>query len=186
MAPTKLEEPFQGNRLTFTSKVPFDTVLKRLGKELLDRPEDTHNNPSFLFARETPDAPVNAEIFKSRVESAVGPAGLMQFYLFNHGDMLRMHGLNEGRGLRRILVGNPLIAMSLMSRDVRAGISAPVDVLVKENEDKSTSIIFHSPLAMMAGINKDDELVERAASLTSRLENVVLQVLDEDSLDAKI
>jgi uncharacterized protein (DUF302 family) len=181
MPPQKISEPFRATRITYTSTAPYATAISRLEKEFLSRPASTHNNLSFLFAA-PPSEAFTPEIFKSNVRAAAGPHGFMQLHAFNHGDLLALHGLNGGRGLQRILVGNPLTAVDVLSRDLRVALSAPVDMLIMENEAGGTSVVWRDPLIEMTALNsEDEELVQHVTKLANGLEKVVIAALEERS-----
>lgn len=149
----KISEKSQATRISYTSTTLYATVISRLEKEFLSRPASTHSDLSFLLAT-PPSETLNAEVFKSNVRAAAGPHGFLQLHAFNHGDLLAMHGLNGGRGLQRIFVGNPMTAIDVLSRDLRVGLSAPVDILNIENEGGGTSVVWQDPLYRDDGVEQ--------------------------------
>lgn len=90
-----------------------------------------------------------------------------------------LHGVNGGRGVQRLLVGNPLTAVDLLSRDLKIGLSAPYDLLVLENEDGSSSVVYQDPMAMFTGCSGDEELISAATKMSSGLEKLVVGALEE-------
>jgi uncharacterized protein (DUF302 family) len=69
------------------------------------------------------------------VQAALGPAGLMQFASFDHGQYLGKEWGAPGPRVMRIVAGNPLI-MKEMARHVHdAGSYAPVTLLIDERPD---------------------------------------------------
>jgi len=69
------------------------------------------------------------------VQSAIGPAGLMQFASFDHGQYLNKEWGAKGPRVVRLVAGNPLI-MKEMARHVHdAGSYAPVTLLIDERPD---------------------------------------------------
>jgi uncharacterized protein (DUF302 family) len=65
-------------------------------------------------------------------ERFVGESGFMLFYEIDHGGWLPRFGINP-RTVRWVL-GNPLIAITMIRHDITAGLFAPVEFLVTEKE----------------------------------------------------
>ena len=76
------------------------------------------------------DAP---EAVRARLEGMVGPSGFMLFRTSDHGALLRLVG--QKKKAVQYLVGNPLFAIQMTQHDVRAGLYAPLRVLLYEDED---------------------------------------------------
>jgi uncharacterized protein (DUF302 family) len=179
MPVNKVAEPFEGRRLNFSSKKPYDAVLAALAKNLGTQPDRDENDLSFLFAT-APGESLTLDRFKSNVRASAGPKGLMQLLTVNHGLGLQMHGLNGGRGVKRLLIGNPLTAAELLQDDLRVGLSAPWDLLVMEREDGGTRIAYYDPLAMLGSLNvKSEEFKLTVGKLAGAIEWVVTTALEE-------
>ncbi|BBZ45521.1 hypothetical protein [Mycobacterium parmense] len=61
----------------------------------------------------------NWQEYQERVEPQVGPSGFMLFSLINHGAWITKAGID--RKLMRVILGNPLIAITMLHHDVTAG-----------------------------------------------------------------
>jgi uncharacterized protein (DUF302 family) len=69
------------------------------------------------------------------VQKGLGPTGLMEFFRFDHGDVLRKaHGEKAPR-VFRFLIGNPLIMKKMVEHVPDAGSYAPVTILVDARAD---------------------------------------------------
>jgi uncharacterized protein (DUF302 family) len=75
----------------------------------------------------------SSDELKSVVDSALGPAGLMEFTRFDFGEVLRKDHATAPRSLR-IVAGNPMIMMEMVKHVPDAGSYAPITILVDERE----------------------------------------------------
>ena len=75
------------------------------------------------------------ESYQERVEHYVGPSGFMLFGLFDHGAWITKAGID--RKALRVILGNPLIAITMLRHDVTAGLFAPVEVLLTRRGRRS-------------------------------------------------
>lgn len=85
-----------------------------------------------------------------------------------------MFGVGDGLKIQRVILGNPLIAITMLRRDVTAGLAVPVEVLVREIEKGGrTEVVYNLPSGLIAGLNRDEELVQAVAILDEKLEKLV-------------
>jgi hypothetical protein len=66
----------------------------------------------------------------ARIGAMAGDQGLMLFGAQDHGGLFALRG--EARKAKRFHVGNPLIAFQMTQQDIRAGLYAPLTMLVYE------------------------------------------------------
>lgn len=140
------------------------------------------------------------DIFREGVEAVLGPHGFMFFAEINHGSWIQLfmpssndRGPKElkkqavARQCKRIILGNPLIAMTMLQHDLNAGLAVPVELLLieqdegeeeeREGETKSgTRILYQLPSALIARVNKNPELREAAEKLDEKLEALVKDI----------
>lgn len=133
------------------------------------------------------------EIFQEKVESVLGPHGFMFFAEIDHGSWmgLFMPSLSntssgpegnpnraELRQCKRIILGNPLIATTMLQHDLNAGLAVPVELLLVENEEEEggTRIVYQLPSALIARVNTNPELKEAAEILDEKLEALVKDI----------
>ena len=125
--------------------------------------------------------------FTSIVNATVGPHEFMHFTEFDHGSWLPI--LNcptvktaDGRLLKakRFILGNPLIAFTMLRWDLDAGLFVPVELLLVEEEDSGCRIVFLMPSGLIAGYEGVGmELSKAAEVLDGKLEGLVVDVLRE-------
>jgi uncharacterized protein (DUF302 family) len=75
----------------------------------------------------------DAEAVRARLEGMAGPSGFMLFRTSDHGALLRLAG--QTKQAVQYLLGNPLFAVRMTQHDIRAGLYAPLRVLLYEDEE---------------------------------------------------
>jgi uncharacterized protein (DUF302 family) len=103
--------------------------------------------------------------FERTFESYEGPSGFMLFALIDHGSWLPNAGI-ERRALR-VILGNPLIAITMLRHDVTAGLFAPVELLILDEPDGS-SLTYVKPSSLMV-VQPNPELLSAAEQLDAKL-----------------
>lgn len=112
------------------------------------------------------------ESYRKKVESYVGPSGFMLFGLFDHGGWIAKAGVR--RKVLRMIIGNPLIAITMLRHDVRAGLFAPVEVLLV-GEGTRSSVTYVKPSSLMV-VEPDPALLAAAEALDAKLAALVAKV----------
>jgi uncharacterized protein (DUF302 family) len=107
-----------------------------------------------------PAASTDKEDFERRVEDVLGPSGFTRFLTIDHGDWLSKEG--HAKRIRMYVLGNPLIAITMMQHHVEAGLDVPVRLAIYEDADGSTKVVFNKPSTLMSALG--DEKVQAAAS----------------------
>jgi len=79
------------------------------------------------------------------------------------------------------VLGNPLIAQTMMVHDIRASLNIPPRVLVAEKEGGGTEIHYHLPSAVYA-LNDKSALKSAAEVLDAKLEALITKVLSDESV----
>jgi uncharacterized protein (DUF302 family) len=110
------------------------------------------------------------ERVRERLENAAGAEGLMLFGIRDHGMLLNLAGAH-GKA-RQYIIGNPLIAVTMTRHDIRAGLYAPLRILVYEAEDGSTRVEYDLPSSLFGQFN-EPEVAAVARSLDMKLANVI-------------
>lgn len=65
-----------------------------------------------------------------------------------------------------MIYGNPMIAITMLKEDVKAGLHVPVDALVVERADgKGTDVVWMKPSSMIAGHEGAGSELKRAAEV---------------------
>jgi uncharacterized protein (DUF302 family) len=112
----------------------------------------------------------DAEGTRARVEAMAGPSGFMLFGTNDHGSLLRLAG--QKRKAIQYVVGNPLFALRMTQHDIRAGLYAPLRVLIYQNEAGKTCLEYDRPSSLFGQFN-DERIAPVAAMLDRKLESLV-------------
>jgi uncharacterized protein (DUF302 family) len=157
------EIPFQGVRLRFESELGFDDVVEAL----LD---DVGHEPVAIddFAKRFD----TWASYEHEVQSHVGPAGFMLFATLNHGAWIKKTGIDQR--VLRVVIGNPLIAITMMRHDMTAGLFAPVELLITE-EAGGSAVTYVVPSSLVV-VEPDPPLLAAALALDAKLEALVAKV----------
>lgn len=114
-------------RFSVISKKPFQTVIGRLNSALGHPPQ----NVFWRAVERTRTFPALEKV----VRQSLGPSGFMQFFRFDHDEILwRAYGDSTPR-IKRFLIGNPLLMKQMVEHVPDAGSYAPVTILIDERPD---------------------------------------------------
>jgi uncharacterized protein (DUF302 family) len=108
----------------------------------------------------------DAEGVRAKLEAMAGPSGFMLFGTNDHGALLRLAG--QERKAIQYVVGNPLFALQMTRHDVRAGLYAPLRVLLYEDGEGRTCLEYDAPSSLFGQFG-DDRIRPVAAMLDEKL-----------------
>ncbi|CAM3272315.1 DUF302 domain-containing protein [Mycobacterium colombiense] len=150
------ETKFDGVRVRYDSTKSYDELRAALLADIGEQPVPIN------------DIAVGSgdwESYRQRVESHVGPSGFMLFGVVDHGAWITKAGID--RKALRVILGNPLIAITMLRHDVTAGLYAPVELLLLE-EDDGSSLTYVKPSSLMV-VQPNPELLSAAEQLDAKL-----------------
>lgn len=156
--------PFAGVRLRFASTKAFDDLVAALLAEVGATPVPID------------DIAVNFrdwDSYEGEVRSHVGPSGFMLFAQWDHGGWIGKAGID--RRVLRFVIGNPLIAITMLRHDVTAGLFAPVELLLTEEEGSTSALTYVRPSSLMV-VEPNDELLMAAGALDAKLATLATTV----------
>ena len=114
----------------------------------------------------------DTEAVRARIEAMAGPSGFMLFRTSDHGALLRLAG--QTRKAVQYLLGNPLFAVRMTQHDIRAGLYAPLRVLVYEDEGGKTCVEYDRPSSLFGQFGNAG-VTEVATMLDRKLEQLVAE-----------
>ena len=147
---------FDGVRVRYDSAKSYGELIGALLADIGDKPVPIND-----IATSTDDW----DSYRERVESHVGPSGFMLFALLDHGAWITKAGID--RKAIRVILGNPLIAITMLRHDVTAGLFAPVELLILD-EPAGSSLTYVKPSSLMA-VEPNHELLSAAEKLDAKL-----------------
>jgi len=117
---------------------------------------------------------VSLESFEKVVQSQTEQSGFMLFAEFDYHQWLGLYGIQ--RKLARWILGNPVIAITMIQHDLEAALFAPVELLLVEDENREgVTIIYDLPSSLMV-TRENPPLLEAAATLDAKLQDLVTEV----------
>jgi uncharacterized protein (DUF302 family) len=158
------ETRFDGVRVCYDSAKSYDELVAAL---LADIGEHAVSLDDFATASD------DWESYQQQVEPYVGPSGFMLFKLFDHGAWIKKAGID--RKVLRVILGNPLIAITMLRHDVTAGLFAPVEVLLVDEREGRSSLTYVQPSSLMV-VEHNPELLSAAKELDAKLAALAAKV----------
>jgi uncharacterized protein (DUF302 family) len=149
-----------------TSAKPFDDVSQAFERQLGRIDPGVYQSLA---------AGGDAEGARDKIEALAGPSGFMLFATHNHGALLRLAG--QKRKAVQYVVGNPLFALRMTQHDIRAGLYAPLRVLLYENEEGKTCVEYDKPSSLFGRFG-NAKIAAVAAMLDAKLEKLVTAALE--------
>ncbi len=143
---------------------PYDTVIDRLHASLGSTSRYPPKDPSILSA--------GNHAIEKVVNDAVGPHDFMLFQQYDWLPLLSAYDEGTGRKAKRVIFGNPLVARTMVRWDVKAGLFAPVSMLVTEDEGgEGTTCMYDLPSSLMVweGAENREELERAARELDEKM-----------------
>ena len=160
------ESRFMVDHVRLESDKPFEDVAKAFERQL---------------GRFDPDvakpliAGGDVEEARAKIEAMAGPSGFMLFGTNDHGSLLRLAG--QQRKAVQYVVGNPLFALQMTQHDIRAGLYAPLRVLLYEDERGRTCLEYDKPSSLF-GQFQNERISPTAAMLDKKLEALVAAAVE--------
>ena len=159
-------QPFEAKRVRFESTRSFDEVLLNLRKLV--------GTATSQKVNKLESAGGTREQFEKAIQSQVGESGFMLFLEIDHGEWLPLFGIQ--RKVVRWILGNPLLAITMIRHDITAGLFAPVELLLFDNESgDGSTVIYDLPSSLMA-IERNPALRDAAQELDRKLQTLVSRV----------
>ena len=158
------EISFTGVRIRFGSNKRFDEVVRALLADVGDTP---------LMIDELPAKCESWESYKAEVESHVGPSGFILFAVLNHGAWIKKVHIHKK--VLRLIIGNPLLAITMLRHDLTAGLFAPVELIVIEEDQDRSSLTYVRPSSLMV-IEPNEPLLAAAKELDAKLHALAAKV----------
>jgi uncharacterized protein (DUF302 family) len=96
--------------------------------------------------------------FERRVQAFEGPSGFMRFLDIDHGAWMTRIGL--GARCKLYILGNPLIARTMLKHDLGVGLNVPVRVMIYEDQRTGrTRLAYDLPSSLMSRLGNENVTV---------------------------
>lgn len=158
--------PFNGIRFRFDSTKTFDALVAALLADIGSTP---------VAADEIAVKFASWEAYEAELNTHVGASGFMLLALFDHGAWINKADINKK--VLRVILGNPLIAISMLRHDLTAGLFVPIELVIIEEDDGHSSLTYVQPSSLMV-IEPNPPLLAAARALDAKLEALAKKVTD--------
>jgi hypothetical protein len=160
-------QPFEAKRVRVESTRSLEEVLLNLrnvvGTTII--PQENIQEAGSALTREQ---------FEHVIGSQVGESGFTLFFEMNYGQWLPLFGIE--RKVVRWILGNPLLAITMIQHDIIASLFAPVELLLVENAPgNGSTVIYDLPSSLMV-IEPNAALETAAKELDRKLMMLVSRV----------
>jgi uncharacterized protein (DUF302 family) len=109
----------------------------------------------------------NAKDFETRMHALEGSSGFMQFFAADHGAWMGLVGLKARA--KFYVIGNPLIARTMIEHNVGVGLNVPVRVLIYEDATSGTCRVAYDLPSSLMGRLKNERVNAAAKGLDEKL-----------------
>jgi uncharacterized protein (DUF302 family) len=92
--------------------------------------------------------------FESRIRALEGRSGFMRCLINDHGAWLARMGVEAK--IRSYIIGNPLVAKTMITHDPGVGLNVPIRVLIYQNASGEVRLAYDLPSSLMSRLNNDD------------------------------
>jgi uncharacterized protein (DUF302 family) len=160
---------FTGVRLSVSSPLPFDDVIDRLRKAM-----GQSSLPKLVRLAQQPIT--EAEFAKTVQERFVGESDFMLFAELDHGGWLSKFGIQ--RRVLRWILGNPLLAITMIRHDITAGLFAPVELLITDDGNGGGATLTYVRPSSLMVVVENPPLRSAAEKLDAKLDALVARVVN--------
>jgi uncharacterized protein (DUF302 family) len=99
-------------------------------------------------------AATNPADFETRIRAYEGRSGFMRFLTNDHGAWMSRVGVPAK--IRSYIIGNPLIAQTMMRHDPGVGLNVPIRVLIFQTPSGEVRLGYDLPSSLMSRLHNDD------------------------------
>ena len=160
-------QPFEARRVRVESARSFEEVLLNL-QQVVGKTTIPQGSPQAQGSLPT------REQFEQAIGQEVGESDFTLMFAMDYGHWLPLFGIQQR--VMRWIVGNPLIAITMIRHDITASLCAPVELLLVENESgDGSTVIYDLPSSLMV-IEPNPALLAAARVLDHKLARLVSRV----------
>jgi uncharacterized protein (DUF302 family) len=162
--PDPHEFHFNSVRVRYGSTKSYEELVAALFADVGERPYPVND-----FAATTRDW----QSYEDLVQPNLGPSGFMLVGLFDHGAWITKAGV--GRKVLRVVIGNPIVAISMLRHDVTAGLFVPVELLLVNEDAGRSSLTYIKPSSLMV-VDEEPELLTAAEQLDAMVAALAVKI----------
>ena len=158
--------PFEAKRVRVESSRSFEEVLSQL-QEVVGTTTVPQGN-----GQRASSAPTREQLH--HIIHSLGSSDFTRFFAIDWGQWLPLFGIQ--RKVVRWILGNPLIAITMIQHDITASLFVPVELLLVENTSgDGSTVIYDVPSSLMV-LDPNPALEAAALALDRKLQALVSHV----------
>jgi uncharacterized protein (DUF302 family) len=105
--------------------------------------------------------------FERLVREHEGSSGFMRFFTADHGAWAKLEGMRFRA--RLYVIGNPLIAITMLKHEIAAGLNVPVRIMIYEDAGSGTTrFVYDLPSSLMSVLG-NEQVMNAARKLDEKL-----------------
>lgn len=139
---------------------------KRSFAEVVDAFEENVGTLENIGWSSVVTASKSAADFEERTKRTLGPSGFTRFLTLDHGKWLTF--LGQPAKFIQYIIGNPMIAITMLRHDIEAGLDVPVRLAIYEKPNGETRVVYNTPSTLMSSIG-NAELKVAAEKLDAKM-----------------
>jgi uncharacterized protein (DUF302 family) len=163
-----MREQFTVEHVEYATSQPFEQVIAAFEAS-------TGDISGGRFERELA-ASKDVEDFERRIHGYEAESGFMGFLMLDHGAWSSLYGAPFKS--RLYILGNPLIARTMMKHDLAVGLNVPVRVLIYLAPAGETKLGYDLPSSLMSRLD-NAEVTAAARKLDAKLAALAERVMGE-------
>ncbi|TFK43591.1 hypothetical protein BDQ12DRAFT_709331 [Crucibulum laeve] len=165
---SKTITPFTAQLVTFETTLPYSEVVARLEAEV-------NKQGSAQIISQLRGSKSRAEI-DHVVKTITGAKDFLYFMEISHDKWLDVYEGVEHPKTTNYLIGNPLVAQTILKHDLHAALNIPPRLLITEKSDHSgTSVMYHLPSSVMV-LTDNSGLRAAVEALDVKLDSLISRI----------
>lgn len=116
-------------------------------------------------------APTSRADFEGRIRAYEGQSGFMRLLTNDHGAWMSRMGMKDK--VRSYIIGNPLIAQTMIAHDPAVGLNVPIRVMNYQTASGEVRLAYDLPSSLMSRLH-NDEVSAAAMKLDDRMRSLAV------------
>ncbi|OZA90884.1 MAG: hypothetical protein B7X76_03210 [Azorhizobium sp. 39-67-5] len=155
-------ESFTVQHCEHVSQRSFEDVVARFEAEIGDL-ADPGTIPREIAAAASPAD------FEARIKAYEGRSGFMRFLTNDHGAWMARVGVDAK--IRSYIIGNPLVARTMITHDPGVGLNVPIRVVIFQTASGEVRLAYDLPSSLMSRLH-NDQVSAAALKLDAKLRSL--------------
>jgi uncharacterized protein (DUF302 family) len=152
------------------ARLPFEEVIQAFERAVGSVEADFPN--LVAMSRDTAE-------FERLVREREGPSGFMRFFTVDHEAWARLEGMRFRA--RMYTIGNPLIAMTMLSHEVAAGLNVPLRIMIYEDPGSGTTRFAYDLPSSLMSVLGHEQVMDAARKLDEKLIRLAVDVTGSEA-----